>query len=490
MPRLKSLSKILIWALPVLVFGGLLWHYLTPSGARVVVYEMGDTSPIVQRLLPDERVSELRDRRGDKFVALLDEPVYFSVTPPPGQFESIKIQVAFDPDSTPTFEIGALKDVAAQAFEFKPLANNLLEHLDWKRHDLDSGLAVFSKDSQSQAYQTFLTAPPDRAEVATYRAIYPTPYRLASYRPLGSTQKFDVSLRGPHELLTYVKDEDFSFDIVYTDVNRTYGADDGSIRVLDENGNLMTEVPLHDDGNIYGNQEPSQKTTLQLFGHAWPEGVYRIVLSSTSDIIWRSISTSQRYLVIKNRVFIGDDVGQLAVPKATSLFTNAQRVTLETQHREGLQTVAIGDRSMVIDQVGAKYATLTPAGVNELKSPVGDIKITGEGKYALSETSFFDPDPVPVTAFTDVEATGVQHVLANLAPIKFVGGWRVASADYELKSLATESGAYKFALSAPGVHDSLGQVAVHAITVTFEKPRSSSAELVNEFKHLAKLLLP
>lgn len=482
--------KFLIVLSPLCLFSALLWHYLVPSGERTIVYEMGDTSPIIQRLLPDERVSELRDRRGDKFVALLDEPVYFSVTPPPGQFESIKVQVAFDPDSTPTYEIGALKDVAAQAFDFKPLANNLLEHLDWKRHDLNGGLAVFSKDSQSQAYKTFLTAPPDRAEVATYRATFPTPYRLADYRPLGSTQKFDISLRGPHELLTYVKDEDFSFDIVYTDVNRTYGADDGSIRVLDENGNLMTEVLLHDDGNIYGNQEPSQKTTLQLSGRAWPEGVYRVILSSTSDVIWRSISTSQRYLVIKNRVFIGDDVGQLAVPKATSLFANAQRVTLETQHREGLQTVTIGDRSLVIDQVGAKYAALTPAGINELKSPVGDIKITGEGKYALSEASFFDPDPVPVTAFTDVEATGVQHVLANLAPIKFVGGWRVASADYDIDSLATENGAYKFALSAPGVHDSLGQVTVHAVTVTFEKPRASPAELVSELKHLVKLLLP
>lgn len=486
-----KLAKLAIICVPIMLFGGLLWHYLVPSGERTVIYEMGDTSPIVQRLLPDERVSETRDRRGDGYVVLLDEPVYFSVTPPPGNFDNLKVQLAFDPDSTPTLELGALKDVATQAFDFRPLANKLLEDLKWKRYELNDELTLLSRDSQSQAYKTFLSSPPDRVQVATYRAEFSEPFRLPDYRPLGLTNKFEVSLRGPHELLTYVKDEDFAFDVVYTDVNRTFGVDDGFVRVLDENGDLMTEVKLHDDDNVYADQMTSAKTTLKLSSTGWPEGVYRIVLSGTSDIIWRSIATSQRYLIVKNRVFIGDDVGQLPMPKATTLFTNAERVTFETQHQEGLQTIEFGDDVVVIDQVGTKYAAQTQAAeVVELMSPVGDVKLTGEGKYAFSKASFFDPDPMAVTAYTDFDHSQAKFVLANLAPISFSHGWRVADATFVIDELAQENGAYKFSLSAPGVKDNLGQVSIHAVTVTFEKPPVTIRELKRELRHLIKLLLP
>ncbi len=485
------LARLVIWSLPIFLFGGLLWNYLVPSGERVVRYEMGDVSPFVQRPLPDERVSELATRNGDDYVTLLDEPVYFSVTPPPGNFESVKLEVAFDPDGTPTFEIGGLKDVAAQAFDFQPLSNSLLEDLDWTRHDLDGRLAIFSRDAQSDAYQTFLETPPDRSIVATYRADFPTPFRLTNYEPLGGRQKFDVSLRGPHELLTYIKDEDFSLDILYADVNRTYGPDRVSVRVYDENGNLMTEFVGQDDGNIYANQQPRDRTPLKLAGHDWPEGVYRIALSGTSDIIWRTIETSQRYVVAKNQVFIGDDVGFLPTPKATSLFTNAERITLETRHTEGLQTISAGGSPIVINEVGAKYSSLVPGtGVIELRSPVGDVKITGEGKYAFSRESFFDPDPIALTAFTDLESSEVEHVLANLAPVREADGWRVASAAFETSTLAVENNAYKFALSAPGIHDNLGQVSVHAVKVTFQKSHVSIHETLADLKRLIKLLLP
>lgn len=468
-----------------------MWHYLVPSGERVVAYEMGDISPFVQRLLPDDRVSSVMDNGDGSFVTLLDEPVYFSVTPPAGNFGKVSVTVAFDPGGTPTFEIGGLKDVAAQAFDFQPLSNALLEDLDWTRHDLSDRLAIYSRDPQSEAYQNFLETPLDRAIVATYRTTFPTPYRQANYVPLGARQKFDVSLRGPHELLTYIKGEDFQFKVLYTDVNRTYGADEGFVKVYDENGNLMTEFVIRDDGNIYDNQEPSEKTFIDLSGRAWPEGVYRLALSGTSDIIWRSVETSQRYLVAKNRVFIGDDVGYLPAPRTTTLFTDAERVTLETQHTEGLQTVIVGGTPVTVDQVGAKYASLVPGtGVSELKSPVGDVKVTGEGKYAFSRHAFFDPDPLPVTAFTDLENAEVEHVLANVAPVQTVDGWRVAGATFEASTLAIENGAYKFALSAPGIHDNLGQVAVHAVTVKFQKAPASVGQLARELKYLLKFLLP
>ncbi|MFZ2681924.1 MAG: hypothetical protein WAZ14_02430 [Patescibacteria group bacterium] len=485
------LLQLGIWCLPVLGFLLLLNHYLVPSGTKVAHYVVGDLSPVVQRLLPDERVSAVMAGSNGAFVHLLDEPVYFSVMPPPGNFEHIQLEVAFDPAETPTFEIGGLKDIAAQAFDFQPLAHALLEDLAWTRYDLSDGLAIFSKDPKSLAYQTFLETPPDRTLVATYRAEFPTPFRDSNYTPLGQVQTFDVSLRGPHELLTYVKSEEFNFSVTYTDVNRTYGADDGFVKVYDESGSLMTEYVLKDDGNIYDNQEPSTLREVQLTGKGWPEGVYRIVLSGTSDLVWRSVQTTARYLVVKNRVFIGDDVGYLAAPRATELYTDAARVTLETQHREGLQTVIAGETRVAVDEVGAKYATtVSGVGVKLIQTPVGDLKITGEGKYAFSRASFFNPDPVPVTPYTSLDDGRIEHVLANLAPVTEENGWRVAEATFDTSTLAFENGAYKFTLSAPGAADSHEQVAVHAIKVTFSREPLTLRQLLSEFKQVIKLLLP
>lgn len=486
-----KIFQVLIWCTPILLFGGLLWRYLSPTGVRVVVYEMGDASPFVQRLLPDSRVSDVTGNGATAAVTLLDEPVYFSVTPPPGNFTEVNVELAFDPGGTPTFELGGLQDVASQSFAFQPLSNDLLEHLGWTRHELENGLSVFSRDQQSQAYGDFLVNPPDRSVVATYRATYPSAFRLNDYRPLGTLQKFDVSLRGPHELLTYIKDEDFGLFLTYTDVNRSYGADEGSVRVLDEAGNLMVDYVLQDDGNIYDNQYPSVKQTISLSGHDWPEGVYRIVLSGTSDIFWRSILTPQRYLVVKNRVFLGDDVGYLPSPRSTTVYADADRITFETQHQEGVQTVQVGDDAFQIAEVGGKYAaTLSSGELVPVRSPVGDVKMTGEGKYAFSEESFFDPDPTPVTAFTDLADTNVQYVLAQLAPVAYDNGWRIASGTFETADLAVENGAYKFALSAPGIHDDLGRVEIHGVTVTFTKAPMTAHDVVLALKHAVKVLLP
>ncbi len=487
----KILLTVLIWLVPVSLFAALAWNYLTPLGQKTVKLEMGHESSYIQRLLPDERVSQVESLDGDNFVTLLDEPVYFSVTPPPTAFETMRVEVTFDPGETPTLELGALQDVAAQAFDFKPLSNTLLENLDWTRRELGGGLALFTRESDQANAETFFEQPPDRSRVAVYKTEYPEPYRDPSYKSLGRRQTFNVSLRGPHEFLTYIKDEDFDLTVAYTDVNRTYGLDEGYIKVFNEAGDLMTQASFRDDDNVYDNQLTSSFKELRVDGENWPEGVYRISLSGTSDIIWRSFTTTQRYFVIKNRVFIGDDVGQLPQPRSTTVFTNAKRLTYETQHVEGLQTIQAGGQNQVVAAVGGKFTqSLLEPGVLAVTSPVGDVKITGEGKYAFSRDSWFDPDPISLTAFSDLEHGQVDYVLANLAPVTSEGDWRVATAEFDLTTLVQENGAYKFALSAPGIHAVLGDVKIHQVQVTFSRPRLTGSEAWTEIKTFVRKLLP
>ncbi len=479
-----------LWSVPLIVVAGLLWSYMAPLGQKVVRLEMGETSPFLQRLLPDERVSEVLKEQGDAFVIIKDEPVYFTLTPPSGNFSQLTLELKIDPQQTPLVELGLLRDIAAQSFEFKPVANKLLEDLSWTRHALQDGLTLFAKDDRMTA-EYFSAAPPDRSVVATYRANLSTPYRITNYVPLGSEQVFDVSLQGSHELLTYVKDEPFFFATTYTDLNRTTGRDDGFVKVFNEAGDLMLQEMILDDGNVTEDGSVSGRVTATLQGNEWPEGVYRVVLSGTSDIMWRSLATTQRYLVVKNRVFVGDVANYLSATQATTLYTDGKRLTFETQRAEGLQTLVVGDATVQLSTVQEKVIhEVSASGIVAITSPVSDFRVTGEGKYAFSRESFFNPDPLTINAFTNLDEANVQYVVALLPEVREESGWRTATVTFDLTGAALENGAYKFAISVPGVHEEGGQIRVHEITATLSRSPRTFPQWFADGRHFLRQLLP
>lgn len=480
---MKSLfAKIIIILVPALALGILAYHDVSPNGERAVRYEMGERSPFVFSPLPSERVSDVVESDAGAYVTMVDEPVYISVEPPGSDYESVRVELAFDPHDQPIVELGGLVDIQAYAFDFRPMANGILERLDWPRvAESQDGMqtVLFAREEVNAAIDDFLAFPPERSAIATYRASLTTPYRMEDYMPLGSTRHVDVSLRGSHEFLTYVKDEDVALSVAYSDVNRTYGADEGAVRIWRHDGTLMAEKVLTDDGNISEDQL-SARSTIMLSGEDWDEGVYRVELSGTSDIIWRSIDTSLRYVTFKNRLYIADEVGYRSSERATSFVTNARRLTLETFHAESPDEVTIGEQTVAISQTHTKVTA--DVGDGELLSgvtPAGDIKMTTEGKFALSADMFFDPDPVGLTPFTDLDQ--VSYVYATMAVPSAEGGWRTADATFDLSSLVVENGAYKFAISTPGLKELGTSVDLHAVEFTFIKPPMSVGGFSEEF---------
>lgn len=474
--------KAMLLFSPFVLVGWLLWRDADPDGVRTLSYTVGDSSPYVNSLLPGERVREVEEGDRGAYQTVVDEPVYFSVEAPGEEYTDVRVELHFDPQDQPIVELGGLADLRAYAFDFRPMSNAILEELDWTKETLSSDgvmTTLFARDEIKATIDDFLSHPPERSSIATYRATFPTSYRMADYEPLGHKQHLDVSLRGSHEIITYIDGEHVRFSIHYSDVNRTYGADEAIIRVWNEDGVLMLEDVHQDDGNVSEDQT-STNDGAYFFSNHWDEGVYRIELSGTSDIIWREIDTTLRYVTFKNRLYIGDDVGYLAEPRATSFVTNSSRLTVETFHAESPDEIMLEGEAYAIPETHVRQVIETPdVSLVDGSVSVGDIKMTGDGKFALSSDMFFDPDPVSLTPFIDLD--DVAYIYATTAVPSTEDGWRTADATFSLASLEKENGAYKFALSLPGLDELGTTIDVHAIELTFTKPAVSWGEaLYNE----------
>lgn len=490
----NAFVKLVIIAAPIVIIGGLALRDADSDGSRVVRYVVGESSPYVNSMLPSDRVGEVRETENGAAQAVTSEPTYFSVEPPGEGYEQVRVELAFDPNEQPIVELGALADLRSYAFDFRPMSNAILETLDWPQLTLASDgvqTKLFSREPVKATIEDFLANPPERSAIATYRATFPTPYRKANYTPLGGMRHLTTSLRGSHTILTYVKNEDVNVTLSYADVNRTFGADDVSVSIWSEDGTLMTQESIADDNNTSEDQVPLTGT-LTLRGSDWSEGVYRIELSGTSDIMWRTIDTSLRYVTFKNTLYLGDDVGYRDGDIPHDFVSNADRLTVETFHAESPDEITLNSLAFVIPETHVRQVIDAPK-LNFITGHVdaGDIKMTADGKFALAADMFFDPDPVPLTPFTDYD--NVSYIYATVAAPTTERGWRTADTTFDLAPLALENGAYKFAISAPGLDELGTTIDIHAIEFTFTKPPISLAQAIyNEarlFWHALKDLL-
>lgn len=457
-----------IIALPFAVLVVLGVHRLAPGGTFAVSAGTLERSPYINRILPAERAVANDD---DGSLALIADPAYFSVTLPEGAFTSVDVALEYRNHGQPIFELGALTDVYAQSYDLRPVENRLIDESVWQKTRVGDRV-LLQRTPEFASIEAFLANPPARSRIATYHDELTQPYRDPAYVPLGAVQTFDASLRGYHKLVTYIKNEDLAFTFRYMDMNRTAGADEGVVRVWNEADEIVYEQRFTNDGNSTDNQISSPPTTINVTGQGWSEGVYAIELSGTSDIFWRQIVTTQRYATFVNRLYVGDDVGHLAEPRPTTFYTDAKHFTFETFHADSPQAVQIGRTTIPLPASHEKVQqSLFDKGVVLGRTPVGDIKITGEGLFAFSESSFFNPYPARLTVNTDIEALGIDFILASYTePAVLDGEWREAKASFTLDGMAIENGALKFILSAPNIAVQEDSIDIRRVTVAFYKP--------------------
>lgn len=462
-----------IIAVPFVVLFVLVLHRLAPSGVFMVAARTQELSPYINRILPIERAPN--DEQG---VRLIEDPAYFTVNIPAGGYTSVDVALDFAPSDQSVLELGALTDVVSQSYDFRPMMNAIIDRTGW---DVlrDGDRVLLQRASTYGSIASFMVNPPSRTTIATYHADLDQPYREASYAPLASPQKIDVSLRGSHTFATYIKNETLDVRASYMDMNRTEGDDAGALRIWNEAGEVVAETRILDD-SIASDGQQSTTHTVEVHADHLSEGVYTVEMSGTSDIFWRSITTPQRYVTFVNQLYIADDVGYQA-PRSTSFVTTAKHLTVETFHVDSPRSIAVGSQTLALPESHAKIQSdVADAGLVAASTPVGDVKITGAGLFAFSSASFFNPYPIRLTAYTDLDREGIDYVLATYrSPMLLANSDVRGVATFDLAKIRQPDDTMKFTLSSPGIADTEG-LRIDSIRLQFHKSPMTFGDVVRK----------
>lgn len=458
---MNYLTRAIQLGLIIIPIGVMYWlwgQWSVPSGVFTTTHIVGEGSPFIDELQPTERVGDVMNDQQD----IIDEPVFFFMHPH-REFEQVDVEVWFKNTDLPIVELGGLARTVPDVYDLQPLQNLLIDNSSWHRTDTE-GMVLLQREETFESINEFLTNPPSRDRVATYQASLDVPFRIEGYRPTTTEQTIDVSLRGHHELKTYIKDETLSFRFSYMDMNRDEGEDVVRITVFNENDQPVAEVRGADDGNTSTDGLPIpglQELDLKAYG--LEEGVYKIVMDAPRDIFFRKIETRQQKVVFLNTLFIGDEVGYREPWEGATLFTESPRVQMQTRHAEGVQTITSRNEVMEIAEPYQWY-TMTREDVRAaIDVPVGDVEVVVDGKVSFTEEQYFNPDPVALNAFTTIEELDVDYVYATYASPRQEGEWTIATASFDTGTLHEDEATWKFSFATPGIVEKEAKLIIHQI---------------------------
>ncbi len=475
----KLLAAALIITAPIALFVWLFLKDLTPSGVLTINHSVTDASPFIDRFLPDTRAIN-----GE---VIVDEPVYAAVHLP-GDFETVTVDLFYENAYQPIVQVGFLASEDPLQYVLEPLQNLLIDRSEWDRIDA-GGLVLLQRYKVFESIDTFLADPPLRGTIATFNTSLTTPYRIPDYYPTNTLQTIDTSLRGYHEFLTYVKNEPLLVQAEFQDMNRDFGEDPVELLVFNEENDLVGSQSTLDDGVIEATAKGSTLRSTTVVLNDLPEGVYKVILKAPRDIFFRKIMSRQRYLTFVGPIFFGDDVGYRDDIRPVDYFTDAKHVSFFTYHADAAQKVTIGASEVRLPEAQVRYDhDVTEAGLVAVHAPASDFTFTHDGKVAFRADQFFNPDPVNLSWNTDLDALGVNFVLADYTSPPTEEGIVHAQATFDLQEVMTKDGEVKLVLSAPGIRSLQQQLTLRDLQLTFERPQMSGADIWNKLREFLTFL--
>lgn len=315
---------------------------------------------------------------------------------------------------------------------------------------------------------------------------------------------FDKTLRGKHQILTYIKNEPLDFTFYFQDLNRKKGPDHFHI-FLKQGNKVLARYISRDDGNTSKNYKKSQEKKLEVKKENLPEGLYQLVLDINSDLIINKIETKQKLFAFENSLQLFDSDQNL------EFYTNATNINFSALHKEGLnqkikielqKTTSHSDiEKNIRDETNQQPQTikikkLQPYqtnlfGINKINIQKNDIQINFDGVAAMNLESLEKLNFKNIKSLTNSgilnNPEAVDYILttAYQPPKQISELWKRQEAEFDLTKLGLTSLKPKLSLllQIPGFDRNRGDIKLRKIKIILEKDPWSFDYLKNVLKN-------
>lgn len=442
--------RIFLWSGLAFVVLFLFWQAIVPFGNITYTVDFDDYSYFIPKLTPAERMET-----GESSVKIVGDPVYFTLRTP-RTFNKANLEIKYKAsDNIRLLEIGPLADKTIWRYNLRPIYNKTIEQLGLAWSVLEeNGIMFLQRDKHYDSLESFLASPLLQEEIAIYNYDWTREYILPNYSSTSKETIVDIPLRGAYQFYTYIKDEELNFKFTLADLNQNKDRDNIELILYYQDEIIFTKNI--EEVSAAENDELVELGEIEIKQSGLPEGVYKLELRASDDIVTRSIVTEQGKIAFINKIRLLRDNQE-----NIKIYTDASKLNAVTPHPDRLQTIKVGSEILDLNDtyklisldIPLTLATNTKDKSTELTLELDGVTISGNGVFAFTREQMINPRLKKVDENIDINVEGINYVLANYTSPKENDSWQVANIQVDLKQAYRERGAYQFIISVPGIQD-------------------------------------
>ncbi len=498
--------KIIVWSMPVLLIAWLVQKNFVINGIYAVTYEPMKESKVVKNFASKETdviIGQSKQSKANEYYRLITtSPVYFDVVAP-RLFPEATLKLYYEnPDQQPEIDLGVLQ--ANGTYYYKTLAsyNKCIEDIldglysDWSVVQEKDNILLQRGEKKYQSLEDFLKNKPEISKVLQFE--YPISYNLdlPGYSINAPSVDINRSLRGKHELYTYVDESGvFYLEVQVQDINRNFGADPITVTLLDNNNIRYDQIEIDDDGVDIASGQTSRENKVIIDKNDLQQGVYKIIFDASDDIFIKSVHTRQKKLVFYGQLYLTDNeeykdiIGNKSI-QPTQVYTESNDITVKTAHENGYQDVDVNGSVVRVDKKHQYFTANDLPEFSTIHIPKNDILIEGEGFFAFSREQYFDPEynivPTIKKIYDEAALENYDYIIGKYHRAQKLGSKYIAQSEITIPYLyfqENRNNIASFIFSLPGLPENDRLLKIHKVEIIFEKDPVRIDNILDKIKN-------
>jgi hypothetical protein len=433
---------VIAWVLTLAFF---LLKLVVPSGEITYSSDFSKKTGFIYNLTPQERIDDF----GDK-VKIIADPVYFSLYYP-RQFQEaeIKLKYKWENVDNQIMEMGFLADKNLWQYKLEPLENTILERAINTWHVSQEGNFMFlQKNKKFNSLNEFLQSDFSKNSTAVYnidtKDLNISEFKLSQEKVDNiSAYTIEQDLIGHHQFYMYHPGSDFNVNIKVQDLNQNDEEDNIEMFLFYQNQVIARESL--DSIISLDSKEISELKDLSLELSDLSEGLYKVEIKISDDIVIKEIKTSSNKLSFINNIHLGESNDEL------KLYTDSSYLKVLTTKSASLQKLNFaGVNFDVVDTYKQHYFTSdteVKSTWREINLKKGNLKLSNSGMFSFDKNLAFNPEMASLDDRSDL--SNIDYIIADYKPVEKEGEWNVAVANFDLSSAYSEDNKYSFIFSLP-----------------------------------------